>query len=70
MHPGQGRSGSHDVGGADLGRVQVLHPDFDEFLCVETIPLIDLVDMVMSGKIRDGKTQIAILKAARIKGIY
>ncbi len=47
-----------------------MHPDFDEFLCVETIPLIDLVDMVMSGKIRDGKTQIAILKAARIKGIY
>lgn len=45
------------------------HPDADEFLSVERIPLKDLVDMVMSGKIRDAKTQIAILKAAKIKNI-
>ena len=45
------------------------HPDEDEFLSVERIPLIDLVDMVMDGKIRDAKTQIAILKAAKIRNI-
>lgn len=43
--------------------------DDDEFLDVELIPLAELTDMVMSGEIRDSKTQIAILKAARIKGI-
>ncbi len=43
--------------------------DRDEFLDVEYIPLPELVEMVMSGEIRDGKTQIAILKAARIKGL-
>ena len=42
-------------------------PDDDEFLAVERIPLSTLVDMVMSGKIRDGKTQIAILKAAKLR---
>ena len=47
-----------------------MHLDEDEFLSVETIPLTTLIEMVMSGKIRDGKTQIAVLKAARIKGIY
>ncbi len=46
-----------------------VHPDEDEFISVELIPLTKLVDMVMSGEIRDGKTQIAILKAARLKGI-
>jgi ADP-ribose pyrophosphatase len=44
-------------------------PDDDEFVAVERIPLNKLVEMVMAGEIRDGKTQIAILKAARIKGI-
>ncbi len=42
--------------------------DADEFLDVEYIPLGELVDMVMRGEICDGKTQIAILKAARLKG--
>ena len=42
------------------------HPDADEFLEVEMIPLDKLVDMVMSGIIRDSKTQIAILKAHKI----
>jgi ADP-ribose pyrophosphatase len=45
------------------------HPDEDEFLAVEKIPLTKLLDMVMSGEIRDGKTQIAVLKAAKILGI-
>ena len=44
-------------------------PDEDEFVTVEKIPLHKLVEMVMNGEICDGKTQIAILKAARIMGI-
>lgn len=40
--------------------------DEDEFLDVEKIPLAEAVKLVMDGKIRDGKTQLAILKAARI----
>ena len=43
--------------------------DPDEFLDVERIPLAGAVKQVMDGTIRDGKTQIAILKAARILGI-
>ena len=43
--------------------------DPDEFLDVERIPLADAVKQVMDGTIRDGKTQIAILKAARMLGI-
>lgn len=45
------------------------HLDADEFLDVEKIPLAEAVQLVMDGKIKDGKTQIAILKAARILGI-
>lgn len=41
--------------------------DEDEFLEVEYASLSDLVEMVMSGEIKDAKTQIAVLKAARIK---
>jgi ADP-ribose pyrophosphatase len=37
--------------------------DDDEFLDVEKMPLSEAVKLVMNGKIRDGKTQIAILKA-------
>lgn len=40
--------------------------DEDEFLNVELIPIEDLVDDIMSGRITDGKTQVAILKAAKI----
>ena len=43
--------------------------DADEFLNVYTIPLKDLVDDVMSGKISDAKNQVAVLKAARILNI-
>lgn len=42
--------------------------DDDEFIEVERIPLSTLVEDVMSGKIKDAKTQIAILKAARLLG--
>lgn len=37
--------------------------DDDEFLDVIKIPLSDMVDMVLSGEIKDGKTQSAVLKA-------
>ena len=37
--------------------------DPDEFLTVLTVPLQELVDDVMSGKITDAKTQTAVLKA-------
>lgn len=40
--------------------------DDDEFLNLEAVPLTELVDHVMSGKITDGKTQVAILKVARL----
>ena len=45
------------------------HLDDDEFLDVYTVPLKDLVDEVMAGRISDAKTQVAILKAARILGV-
>lgn len=45
-----------------------MHPDADEFLSVEKIPLSRAVEMVMAGEIEDGKTQIAVLKAARLLG--
>lgn len=43
--------------------------DEDEFIEVEYVPLAELVEMVMRGEIRDSKTQVAVLKAARLKGI-
>ena len=46
-----------------------MHLDEDEFLSVHKIHMTELIEMVMKGKIRDAKTQIAILKAARILGI-
>ena len=42
------------------------HLDDDEFLNVETVPLSALVEEVLSGKITDGKTQIAVMKAAML----
>lgn len=42
------------------------HPDEDEFLEIENIPLEKLYEMVMNGEIKDAKTQIAILKAYNI----
>lgn len=40
--------------------------DDDEFLNIEAVPLAQLIDEIMSGKITDGKTQVALLKAAKI----
>jgi ADP-ribose pyrophosphatase len=37
-------------------------PDEDEFLEVERIPLEKAVDMILSGEIKDAKTQAAVLK--------
>ncbi len=37
-------------------------PDDDEFLTVEKIPLERAVEMIMSGEIKDAKTQTAVLK--------
>ena len=45
------------------------HLDADEFLDVYTVPLKDLVEDVMTGRISDAKTQVCVLKAARILGI-
>ena len=39
------------------------HLDEDEFLDVVSIPMEKAVEMVMSNEIKDGKTQIAVLKA-------
>lgn len=41
--------------------------DYDEFLDVELVPLGELVDLVMSGDIKDAKTQVAILKANNLR---
>ena len=43
--------------------------DDDEFLNIIKVPLSSLVEDVMAGKIPDSKTQVAILKAAKILGI-
>ncbi len=45
------------------------HLDADEFLDVMKVPLAELVEDVMAGRISDAKTQTAVLKAARILGI-
>ena len=45
------------------------HLDEDEFLTVEKIPLTELVEQVMNDEIPDAKTQIALLKTARMLGI-
>ena len=42
-------------------------PDNDEFLTIEKIPLETAVEMILSGKIKDAKTQAAILKVKLLK---
>ena len=49
--------------GLELG---ARHLDEDEFLNFKAVPLDRLVEDVMAGRITDGKTQVAILKTARI----
>ena len=46
------------------------HLDEDEFLNFEAVPLEELVRQVMDGTITDGKTQVAVLKAARLLEKY
>ena len=41
------------------------HPDEDEFLNTEKIPLTELSRMVMAGEIDDAKTIVAVLKAEK-----
>lgn len=43
--------------------------DEDEFLDVYAVPLQELVRDVMDGRISDAKTQVAVLKAARMLGL-
>ena len=45
--------------GLDFGEQ---HPDDDEFLSVVRLPLKKAVEMIVSGEIKDAKTQAAILK--------
>ena len=42
--------------------------DEDEFMTLKEVPLEDLIQEIMDGKITDGKTQTAFLKAARLLG--
>ena len=42
------------------------HPDAGEYLNVERHPLKELVEQCMRGELEDGKTNIAVLKAARV----
>lgn len=44
--------------------------DEDEFLEPLTLPLDTLADMIMSGEIRDAKTQIAVMKAFLYKNKF
>lgn len=43
------------------------NPDDDEFLSIEKIPLEKAVDMILSGEIKDAKTQAAVLKVKVLK---
>lgn len=43
------------------------HLDEDEFLTVEKIPLEKAVEMILSGEIKDAKTQAAVLKLKLLK---
>ena len=45
--------------GLDFGEQ---HPDDDEFLSVVKLPIEKAVEMILSGEIKDAKTQAAILK--------
>ncbi len=52
--------------GLDFGEQ---HPDDDEFLSVVKLPIKKAVEMILSGEIKDAKTQAAILKVyLMIKG--
>ncbi len=42
------------------------HPDEDEFVRIVTLPLAEVVQKILTGEIRDAKTQAAILKTAML----
>lgn len=50
--------------GISLGEV---HPDEDEFVNTIELDTAEAVDMIMSGKITDGKTQAAVLKFLQLQ---
>ena len=50
-------------------RQGTVHPDEDEFLETDRMPLSELLDRVMSGEIQDAKTVALVLKAARYLGL-
>lgn len=43
------------------------NPDEDEFIEIQSVPLENLVEKVLSGEIRDAKTCVALLKANEMK---
>ena len=44
-------------------------PDEGEFLTVEKKPLSEVIEVVMNDQIRDPKSQLAVLKTARLLGV-
>lgn len=54
---------------AKVKKIGETHFDEDEFLEPEKIKISQAVDMVMSGEIKDAKTQALVLKVARKLGI-
>ncbi len=43
--------------------------DRDEFLTFELVPITELAELIMQGKIPDGKTQAGVLRACRMLGL-
>jgi ADP-ribose pyrophosphatase len=54
--------------GEELARL-AQPPDDTEFIEVQAFPFTDALQMVLRGEIVDGMTIIAILHAARLKGL-
>lgn len=46
------------------------HPDEDEFVAVERMPLAQAAEMVMRGELRDSKTALGILMAAALNSSH
>jgi ADP-ribose pyrophosphatase len=46
-----------------------LPPDETEFLEIATLPFAQVLDLVLASEIRDGMTVIAVLHAARLRGL-
>lgn len=68
LYPSPGYCGEiiwmYGAKGLDFGKVS---PDEDEFLEVEKVPLDKALEMILSGEIKDAKTQAAILKIKLLK---